>query len=252
MKNIIILMSALCFLQYGYAGETKELELEEVFIIENGFDSNDDIEITVHGQLPSACFKIDSIAVDKVQEFEFSVKAFIKRKNLSGCTNEILNSPVNFSQTIALGELPSGEYFFNYKNSLSAQKRRMLIRPSQSDSIDDNFYAPISSAFIPELINTTDNAQVVLTGIFHSNCFKLMPQDIQVIREGNIFIIIPKSRLLSLRVCKTSMYSINQIVNLGEINKEGHYMVHIRSLSGLSVNKVFHVKKRYLPTGNTL
>jgi hypothetical protein len=79
-----------------------------------------------------------------------------------------------------------------------------------------------------------------------------MAQDIQVIREGNIFIIIPKSRLLNLRVCKTSMYSINQVVNLGEVNKEGHYMVHIRSLSGLSVNKVFHVKGRDLPTGNSL
>jgi hypothetical protein len=242
----------MALVQTGYTNDVTELELEEIFVIENGFDSNDNIEVTVHGQLPTACFKVQDVLIQKTQAFEYSIKAFIKRKNLSGCVNEILNSPVNFSKTITLGELPAGEYTFNYKRGLDTLKKQMTITPTIGDSIDDNFYAPISSAFIPDLINVTPNAQVVLSGIFHSNCFKLMPQDIKVIKQGNIFIIIPKAKLLSLRVCKTNMYSINQIVNLGEITAEGHYMVHIRSLSGLSVNKVFHVKKRYNPTGNSI
>lgn len=254
MKNLIVLFWILGFMQNTYSNETdiREVDLEEAFIIENGYDSNDDIEITVHGQLPSACFKINNVEITKLGSFEYSIKTFMRKKNLSGCANEFINSPINFSRTIALGELDPGSYTFRFRQEGVEQKKLMRVRQSQTNSIDDNFYAPISSAFIPELINFTSSAQVVLTGIFHSNCFKLLPKDIKVIKEGNIFIIIPKARMLSRRSCKSNMYPINQVVPLGAINTEGHYMVHIRSLSGLSVNKVFHVKKNYLPTGGSL
>ncbi len=245
MKQLAILIGACLIFGSTFANpmDLKELELEEVFIIENGFDSNDDIEVTVHGQLPSACYKVHETKLTKTNSNHYEVKTYIKRKNLSGCSEDLISSPVNFTPVLSLGELASGRYIFSYHANNKEIRKVMNIRPAISTSIDDSFYAPISNAFIPELIFTTSSAQIVMTGIFHNSCFKLKSDDISIIKENNIFIIIPKTRFIDLGQCKTKRFPIRQIIDLGPIKKEGHYMIHIRSLSGLSVNKVFHVEK---------
>ena len=241
--SLLIFLSI--FTSATYAVDLQQVVLEELFVINKGYDSNDDIEITAHGQLPSGCYKIEKVKVTAISNSQFNVQALMSKKRLRGCTSEILSTPVNFTKTISLGELPAGQYEFLFETKEGQKSKAMDIAVAQRQTIDDNFYAPISNAFIPELIFTTQSPNVVLTGIFHTNCFQLNNQNIQVVRDGNIFIILPKSTLISLNRCNQQKYPIQQIVGLGNIKEPGHYLIHVRSLNGLSINRVFHVEPKY-------
>lgn len=220
-----------------------EIDIEKLFVIQNGFDSNDDIEITLQTKLPNACYKVHETIANKTTEQSFTVKVLAKKKDLSGCDISLINAPVNVTQTISLGELAAGEYQFNYQTRDGEKSQTMKVKPTLNQTIDDVIYAPISNAFIPELIYPTQNAQVVLTGIFNNTCMDLTPQNIKVIKEENKFIIIPKTTFLQRVKCRSTQRPIRHIINLGPVSKPGLYLVHVRSLSGLAVNKVFYVNK---------
>ncbi len=244
MKTYLITtLLLLTILNNVYAQATKEIMLENVFIIKEGYDSNDEIELTLYGSLPSPCYKVDKINITPSQNnTHFSITVLMKKKRLRGCEQTIYKAPVNFSKVLSLGELPAGKYTFTYNTKGGEKTDSMIISVAQSDSIDESLYAPISNAFIPELIYQGENAVVVLTGIFHTNCLNLNSADIEVIKKDNIFIILPKSKLTSIQNCNDKKYPIREIVNLGSITKKGNYLIHIRSLNGGSVNQVFQVE----------
>lgn len=244
MNKMLLLLLLLPLINVSLASSIHELEIEKLFVIENGFDSNDDIEVTLHTKLPNACYRLHDAIIKKVGDQTFQVKAYAKKRDLSGCELGLVNTPINITKTVAIGELSTGEYQFSYTTPNGEQSQTMKIKSAVNQTIDDVIYAPISNAFIPELIYPTDNAQVVLTGIFHNSCMDLNSSDIKIIREDNIFIIIPKTHFHNRPNCKSVQSPIRLIVNLGKVINPGPYLVHVRSISGLSVNKVFYISKK--------
>ena len=237
-----------CFLfglysSFAFVPSIHEIELEKLFVIQDGFDSNDDIEVTLHMKLPNACYKVHNATIEKINTRTFNVKAYAKKKELSGCELGFYNTPVNVTQTLSIGELATGEYHFQYSSIKGDSIKIMRVKTANGQTIDDTVYAPISNAFIPELIYPTNNAQVVLTGVFHNSCMRLNRRNIKIIRENNIFIIIPKTEILDQERCINELSPIRQIISLGPIKEAGSYLIHVRSMSGLSVNKTFYVNK---------
>jgi hypothetical protein len=251
MKKLALLIIIIIGINYAKATAPSihSVNITELFVIEEGFDTNDNIEVTFYTQLPNACYKPYKHEVTK-ENNQFKLEFFIKQKELTGCERELtdLDFPINYTQTISLGEHEAGNYSILYKQTGVFQSKVFKIKQATSVTLDDRLYAPVSSAFIPELINPTQHAQVILTGIFNNSCMKLSNRDIEVSLQGNVFIILPKARLVKGNKCKQEQFALQSIVDLGEVVKEGHYLVHIRSQSGLSVNKVFHVKKGKIDT----
>jgi hypothetical protein len=66
--------------------------------------------------------------------------------------------------------------------------------------------------------------------------------EVNVKRMGNVFIVLPKMSLNTFAQCSPTQIPLQSIVSLGAIKKEGRYLVHVRSTTGRSVNKVFTVK----------
>ncbi len=221
-------------------GDIKPISLEEVFVIEQGYDSNDNIEITVHAELPSACYTANEISINQISSNVFQLEMSIKKKNLTGCDRSPYKYPVGYTQTLSLGELPAGDYEIYYNQQ---QKRRFNVKSSIVQSIDENIYAPLSDAFIPELNFSKRELKVVLTGNIRTNCMYLEEKHIQVLRTGNVFVVIPKMSLKKGSQCKNINIPLQSIVSLGQVRAKGHYLVHIRGQSGISINKVFHVIK---------
>lgn len=252
--NKCLLSMLLVYSFTAFTGQSKiqELQIEKLFVIENGFDSNDDVEITLQMKLPNACYKVHDAKIQKIDAHSYELRAFAKKKDLSGCEVGHYNTPINVTQTLYLGELPPGEYKFHFNAKDSEQMEKiMIIKAAHEQTIDDDLYAPISNAFIPELIYPTESGIVVLTGIFHNNCFFLNQENIKIIRENNIFIIIPQAQYLNRDKCKNEFVPIRQVVDLGPIENPGSYLIHVRSMSGLAVNKVFFVNpKPQLNRGN--
>lgn len=244
MKSVLA-MVLLALISNAKAFEQQEEvhPIKELFVVQEGYDSNDNIEITVHAQLPSACYKKSSLSIDKISETSFMATLKIKRKELSSC-DSVKNFPVNYTETVSMGELRAGKYkvFYN-KQQERTEEKEFSVSKALYSSIDNTHYAPISNAFIPELIYPTADAQVILTGIFHTNCQSFLHRKLKVLRQDNIFVILPTIRLEDGEHCTYSQLPLQKVVSLGKIEKAGVYLIHIRSQSGMAVNRVFYVQK---------
>lgn len=254
MKNILLTFILISLSSLAYSGpRITELALNDVFVVSEGYDTNDNVELTFLTKLPSACYSPSKYTLTKEISKKYKLKFFIKRKNISGCDENnisMIKVPVYYSQTISLGELKEGNYSVEYTNTQELTSVGFKISASTSTTMDDMEYAPVSNAFIPEMIYTTNDAQVILSGIFQSSCMDVFGQDISVTKLGNIFVVIPKATLSPSPNCLDVETPLQKIVSLGEILTPGAYLIHVRSQSGLSVNKVFQVReKEFDPSG---
>ena len=227
----------------------EEVALEEVFVVPVGYDSNDNVEIVIDGKLPSACYDLfQTKIIPTPEKNQFLIKQFIRQKHLTECEVEHSEHqkqlfPVQFTTVVSLGELAAGEYRIDYMKSTTQGFKTFQVSRANAEGIDDHLYAPVSSAFIPELIYTTPNAQVILTGILESTCMEMNSKEIEVERYGNIFVILPKLKLTTERDCTSIPRPLEQFVSLGAV-EPGRYLVHVRSMTGRSVNKTFTVIKK--------
>ena len=237
---------------WGQKLKVQEVALEEVFVSPVGYDSNDNIEIVLDGKLPSACYDLFQTKIIPVPEKnKFLIKQFIRQKHLTECETEHSEHqgeifPVQFTTVVSLGELAAGEYRIDYKKAASSGTKGVKtfqVSTATAEGIDDHLYAPVSSAFIPELIYSTPNAQVILTGILGNSCMEMLPSDVQVEKYGNIFVILPKLKLSMQQECVANPRPLQQFVSLGAV-EPGRYLVHVRSMTGRSVNKTFTVIKK--------
>ena len=149
--------------------------------------------------------------------------------------------PIQYTKSIEIGNLKAGTYTLKFNQGKKVVSKKFVVTATVSTGIDDYLYAPISNAFIPELIYSTDNAEVILTGILTNTCMNFNG-DVEVQKVGNVFIVLPKMSLNTFTQCTETQIPLQSIVSLGSIKKEGRYLIHIRSTTGRSVNKVFSVK----------
>jgi hypothetical protein len=254
MKFLVLIITMALTLNVLAAPKISEVNIEEVFVAPVGYDSNDNVEIIVDGKLPNACYELYKTDTE-IKGFNIYVKQYIKIKQISECRPENQSQhttplwPVQYTNRIEIGELVKGKYSIIYNTNFSQKMKTFVVSKSVSSSIDDDLYAPVSNAFIPELIYSTSNAQVILTGIMTNTCMSFQG-DVKVIRHDNVFIILPKMSVHRNRVCTSTMEPLQHIVSLGEVQKEGRYLIHVRSTTGRSVNKLFSVKTSpFDPTG---
>ena len=252
MKNYMLIIMTLFLLTIDAYTKSnsllQKLDLENVFVIPSGYDTNDNVEISFLAKLPSACFKPAGSKLKKVSEFHYHLDFLIKLKDISACQessdrSQVRNS-IYYTKTISLGELAAGKYKITF-NENRIHSESFSVAKAEVGSIDDFLYAPVSNVFISEMVYFTDDARVVLSGIIQSSCLSVFNRDISVSKMGNVFIVTPKARLVPDAICERVEVPLQKIISLGKIDVEGAYLIHVRSQSGLSVNKVFHMRKKY-------
>ena len=250
MKNYMLTLLIVFTVQaYGETNSNlKNLDLENVFVISKGYDTNDNVEITFLAKLPSACYRPYQSNLNKINEFHYRLDLTIKLKDISSCKEpidpeQVLN-PIYYTETVTLGELKAGDYRVTYNKAFEQSKVFNVVN-AQVGSIDDFLYAPVTNVFIPEMTYFTDDARVILSGIIQSSCVVLYNRNISVTKLGNVFVVTPKANIVPNSVCERVEVPLQQIISLGKIDVEGSYLIHVRSQSGLSVNKVFHIRERH-------
>lgn len=214
---LLLIVLILSFNSFAHV-EIKELPLEEVFVVKKGYDTNDNIEVTFLAKLPSACFSPGHYKLTQTALKKYRLKFFIKKKTISSCKGEekeLLKTPVYYSKTISLGELEAGNYQVTFADETTLRTKSFEVTKALANTMDDMEYAPVSNAFIPELVYTTSDAQV-----------------------------IPKAQTLENPLCQKTEIPLQKIISLGSLKQPGSYLIHIRSQSGLSVNKVFQVRNK--------
>ena len=230
--------------------------ISHVFTIQDGFDDNDNVQVVVDGLLPNMCFELAQtrLKIDKEAKKVF-IQQEMRKKEMVGCESGQalplqLRWPITFTKTLSLGVLANGQYQVNFKTRSGQFKTTSFfnVKPSIAQTVDDDLYAPVSSIFIPEVIRETPNAEAVLTGTLGSSCVKLRSSNIKVDRQNNVIIIRPLLTMQDAVSCKPNLTPLRNIVSVGELT-EGRYLIHVRSLTGEAINRVFTVVKNFNNNG---
>jgi hypothetical protein len=246
-----IFLSCFSFGQYASGlDHVQEGFIDHVFVPPVGYDDNDRIQLVLDGKLPNLCFELAQNHFDVNQKEKIiTIQQFIKRKQIPECLTKndklpgYLKWPEPFTTEVHIGTLSEGNYRIRFQSALdSIQERVFQVKKSSSSSIDEMLYAPISDAFIPEIVYETENGEFVLTGIWQSSCLDLHHEDIQVETFSDVFVVLPKMTVQENTDCFRQQRPLREIVSLGSL-KQGRYLLHIRSLTGKSINKVFTVMK---------
>ncbi|MCB0394736.1 MAG: hypothetical protein KDD25_09260 [Bdellovibrionales bacterium] len=225
-----------------------EVFLSDILFPSVGFDDNDSVEIVLDGELPNTCYEIGSAQVRRVGNV-FWVSQYSTLRDVQGCDEdqqlpEVLDWPVNYSNVITLGKLKTGDYKVAFIGpNGEAQYRPLNIAPATGSSIDEKLYAPVTSAFVPEIMVESDDVQVALTGVLKKSCVRMKEDDRDLVQKiGNVLVILPELELLPQRECFSTLRPIHQIVSLGHL-EPGRYLLHVRSAGGRAVNRTFSVIK---------
>lgn len=247
MKSVLFIF--LLINSVAFSQDLIDVGIDEIFTIKNGFDSNDQVELIIDSTLPDACYRVGKTNYS-IKNDTITITQTIRAKNIDGCNNnsrDILQfpaMPVRFTQVVNLGVLPSGAYKVIYKNKLGNTITKDLhIKAAVLQSVDDYYYAPITDVFVPALVLDSQNATMIMTGVINDSCLVYEPKDFKVEKQGNIFIVQPKVKFMTNQECVPVQKPLQAVLNLGRITDPGRFLIHVRSMSGQSINKTFSVEK---------
>lgn len=249
LSGLVLVMGSAGFASdtLRYLGEERAFEVQSVFVPPVGYDDNDLIQVVVDGKVTNICWMVSSVKlVPTARAGLFRVETEVTRKDIADCKRtdqelpEYMKWPVQVSNEVALGKLTAGEYTIQFERSQGVQNVKFKVDPAEGESVDNNLYAPISDAFMPERIPQSPSAEAILSGVINTNCLSLSPKNIEVLRYDRVIVVLPKLKLQRSSRCRYSPRTINTILNLGAV-EPGRYLLHVRSMSGHAINRVFTV-----------
>ena len=237
------------------ANRSFEIALSDIFVISSGFDDNDNVQIVLDGSFENLCQELgESRFSIKRDERLIEVTQFAQNKDIPDCQNDLQRQSsqnvqwrVPFSKVLDLGELEAGNYKVVFKASSGEKQQRFFsVEVAYTTTADNYFYAPISGLFVPELVFEGSQTSLVLSGIIGTSCFELFENDVQISQTKNTIVILPVMKRIAGENCHAIMRPIHLVLELGNL-KTGRYLIHVRSMTGQALNKVFTVTTKDTP-----
>jgi hypothetical protein len=196
-----------------------------------GFDNNDNVQIVVHGELPSTCYKAVHPAV-RINHASRTVYVAALAYYYTG--SFCLDVMVPFTQTVDLGLLSAGHYQVIETSPKGTIFRSNLpIAIAKSPLPDEVLYAPVQNASVEKL---GSQANLLISGTFPSDCLEL--QQVRVLnRVSKIIEVLPIAVQKPGTQCRPGATPFEARVTLPRV-APGDTLIHIRSMNGRSLNLV--------------
>lgn len=211
------------------------IDAKRVFV-PKGFDSNDNTQIVLHGDLPNLCYK-SSLAGFKISDKTIFVNLWAFKDILAG-TQLCTPMSVPVTEVVNLGILPAGDYQIVVNEGTMFEKKSAIrVEEAPTQSTDDFIYANVESVDrIPESRN------VILRGYNPSDCY-VLDQNQWISNGVDTFAILPIMKKVK-NVCPRKMvpFEINLSVPEDLDASGDEVLLHVRVMNGKSVNHVFHKK----------
>jgi hypothetical protein len=247
MKTVTFTVAALCAVvalpafaaQRGSDNELRPVEMalqpQNVFI-PPGFDSNDNAQIVVSGELPNSCYQAAgaTATVDKKNK-KIIVKQDGYRNNGAFCV-EMISS---YTSTVNVGVLDAAKYeVLIAPQGKSAPQTRgtMNITAADRPEKDEVIYAPVDEVTYTQ---KADGSELVLRGTFRSECANLDRVEV-LTRAPGVVEVLPITDLREGVQCVPGSKPFDATVSLANVPK-GTTLVHVRSQSGQSINRVIEI-----------
>lgn len=225
-----------------------EIPVETALAPAQGYDDNDNVVLVLHGYLPNACYTLGKYKIEKVPGSKtLRIRQYALRDNQAICAEgatlpDHLAMMVPFTSEVSIGQLPIGDYEFEFKSAESGSgKRRINVAKAEVQTVDSLPYAAVSKALASDVVNGGDEVKVTLSGILNSTCTELNPE-IRVIRGEDVSIVLPTVQVKTGVICAQYVRPFQTELNLGKLTP-GHHLIHVRSMSGKSVNHVIEVAR---------
>ncbi|RZA07842.1 MAG: hypothetical protein EOP11_06570 [Proteobacteria bacterium] len=207
-----------------------KIKPEHVFI-PPGFDSNDNAQLVVTGALRNTCYK-QGATTARVDEA--SKKIFITQEAFKYNSAWCAELMADYVKTVDLGVVKEGKYqvLVNDGEDKPVAMGIMNIADNKAPEPDSNTYAPVEEVVIT---NKDGKRELTIRGTLQSRCTKL--DQIKILeRAPGVIEVLPITDLKDGMRCSREKVEFDQTVALPDVS--GPTLVHIRSLSGGSVNRV--------------
>lgn len=194
-----------------------------------GFNSNDSVEVLVEGLLPNLCyFGPESKAAVKGKDIVIDVQAQ-RRESAVGCAEMV----VPFLSSAQVGLLDKGWYRVMINGE---QRSELYIDEFSSDGMEDEFLANVENAQVIE-----GSRILKLQGQNISDCLVEERVDVNSNNKDS-YMFAAKMRKVS-DFCPMKMVPFEMEVEVPDDIEREQVLLHIRSLNGKSINKLFDNEK---------
>ncbi|MGE3974835.1 MAG: hypothetical protein AB7F59_09950 [Bdellovibrionales bacterium] len=201
----------------------------QTLFIPVGFDNNDNSQVVADGFLPNPCYKIGphTVKVDRAAKVVLLQQQVYK--NIGRVCPQVL---VPYTTVFNLGVLEDGNYTIkDLTNNKTLGK--VSVKKALNQGPDDYFYAPVADARVD-----IPNMTVIVEGVYTDDCLDLEQMKIFMSPE-NVVIVQPILKAWSGgRSCKKGKFPFKYTRPLPQL-EGGVYLLHVRGMSGLSINKTF-------------
>jgi hypothetical protein len=206
--------------------------------VPSGFDDNDETLAVLDGYLPNSCYRLaHSQASFDAATRAYRVTQFAWLHPSTFC----LQIVTPFTTEVRLGVVPAGSYQVLAEGSVA---RPLAVKNAMRPGPDEYPYAPVEEARV-DYDASRDRYVAILRGRMMSSCMNL--SDPLVINSGRTLEVLPIVALASGNDCKATNRPFEHALDLPAGLANGRYLLHVRSLSGKSINVVFTA---YTPRAN--
>lgn len=205
------------------------LDADNVFV-PLGFDSNDESEAIVTGWLPSPCYKRPS---GKAEVDGRDIYVEFKATKFDVENSVCILMAVPYTVPVSLGQLKAGDYRIHVNQSeLRPKYANISVEEANSDSIDNFVYAGVEN-----VMPVDGTREVILTGTNPSDCLEL--EDVKMVsNRKDVYAVLPIMKKVKRR-CEKKQVRFNYRVQVPHDLDAEKVLLHVRSMDGRSVNKVF-------------
>jgi hypothetical protein len=224
------------FAQSSSEGLGTEIPVQGVFAPKHGFDDNDNVQIIVDGILPNACYKKSQTlySVDALAH-TITVQQYADPANLP----EELKMQIPFMADVEVGNLEQGEYTIIYKSLNGEAHKTLFIDKASSTTIDNLYYAITTDIYSPSEVSVNSSTiKLVISGFLNSSCTVIDKLDVQFVDDT--IVILPQVKKTHNYCMPVAKDFVNEVYI--KTPPAGRYQVHVRSVNGSAVNRLFSVK----------
>lgn len=199
--------------------------------VPGGFDSNDNVQIVGEGMFRNTCYRPAPTGFQVDQERKTVTVGPVAYEYAGLCLQVILP----FDRVIDVGPMKAGTYSVIQQPG-NVTLGTFKVREAKSSNPDDYLYAPISQAFFRQKGATSE---IVLSGYMPTNCMHL--DNVKVTVEEKVLVLQPISSIESRNDCLRGHFPFSKTVRVEGV-KQGHYLLHVRSMNGKAINTLVDVK----------
>ena len=229
-KGFIFTLTALAIISSAFGANSyikKKVPVGNIYV-PFGFDSNDLTEIVVEGVLPDLCFKAPEVYMMREgNNIKLKVVAYKDNTPQVACPRV----RVPFNEVVNTGILDRGKYKLTAnKNTKYETKSELKVSESVSGAVDDYIYARV------EGIEFDGHKRVTLKGHNPSDCWEL--DKVEFADNGtDTYSVLPILKQVKAD-CKEVMTEFTYEADLPDTLERDKVLLHVRAMSGKSVNKL--------------